>query len=102
MGVAVRESLWLFPIIDSIHTVGIVFMAGTSAVVDLRLLDLGLRREPVSAVVRQVLPWTWAGFASGNGAGSVDLGRFRHYGHNRSAAAFLTGLEVLSHSRVLD
>ena len=37
-------------------------MAGTIAVVDLRLLGIALPREPVSAVLRQVLPWTWAGF----------------------------------------
>ena len=37
-------------------------MAGTIAVVDLRLLGVALRREPVSDVLQQVLPWTWAGF----------------------------------------
>jgi hypothetical protein len=63
IGVAVRQSIWLFPIVETIHTVGIVLMAGTIAVVDLRLLGFGLRREPVSAVLQQVLPWTWAGFA---------------------------------------
>lgn len=62
-GVTVRQSLWLFPIVETIHTVGIVLMAGTIAVVDLRLLGFGLRREPVAAVLAQVLPWTWAGFA---------------------------------------
>ena len=63
VGVTVRQSIWLFPIVETIHTVGIVLMAGTIAVVDLRLLGVGLRREPVSGVLQQVLPWTWAGFA---------------------------------------
>ena len=30
--------------------------------VDLRLLGLGLRREPVSAVVSRIVPWTLSGF----------------------------------------
>jgi hypothetical protein len=63
LGVTVRQSIWLFPIVETIHTVGIVLMAGTIAVVDLRLLGFALRREPVSAVLVQVLPWTWSGFA---------------------------------------
>ena len=63
VGVAVRQSVWLFPIVETTHTVGIALMAGTIAIVDLRLLAFGLRREPVTAVLQQVLPWTWAGFA---------------------------------------
>jgi hypothetical protein len=63
VGVAVRQSVWLFPIVETTHTVGIALMAGTIAIVDLRLLAFGLRREPVAAVLQQVLPWTWAGFA---------------------------------------
>jgi hypothetical protein len=63
VGAGVRQSIWLFPIVETIHTVGIVLVAGTIAVVDLRLLGFALRREPVSAVLQQVLPWTWAGFA---------------------------------------
>ena len=63
VGVTVRQSIWLFPIVETIHTVGIVLMAGTIAAVDLRLLGFALRREPVPAVLAQVLPWTWAGFA---------------------------------------
>lgn len=62
VGAAVRQSIWLFPIVETTHTVGIVLMAGTIAVVDLRLLGVALRREPVSDVLQQVLPWTWAGF----------------------------------------
>lgn len=63
VGAGVRQSIWLFPIVETIHTVGIVLVAGTIAVVDLRLLGFALRREPVSAVLQQVLPWTWTGFA---------------------------------------
>ena len=66
VGVAVRQSVWLFPIVETTHTVGIALMAGTIAVVDLRLLGFGLRREPVTAVLQQVLPWTHA-----RGAGEI-------------------------------
>jgi hypothetical protein len=62
MSVAIRESIWVYPILDVLHCVGILLVAGTIVVVDLRLLGFGLRRLPVSSVVGQVLPWTLGGF----------------------------------------
>lgn len=62
LSVSIRESTWVFPIIESIHTLGIVLVVGTVSIFDLRLLGLIMRREPVSRIGRQVLPWTWTGF----------------------------------------
>jgi hypothetical protein len=61
--ISIRESAWAFPIIETIHTLGIVVVVGTIAVLDLRLLGLIMKREPVSSIARQVLPWTWLGFS---------------------------------------
>jgi len=63
LGTVLRESSLWFAVLESLHTLGIVLMAGTIAAVDLRLVGIALRREPVSSVARQLLPWTWAGFA---------------------------------------
>jgi hypothetical protein len=60
---AIRESPYWFPIIEGIHTLGITAVVGTVAVLDLRLLGFIMKREPVSTIARQVLPWTWIGFA---------------------------------------
>jgi hypothetical protein len=62
MSIAIRESIWVYPILDVLHCVGILLVAGTIVVIDLRLLGLGMRRLPVSSVVGQVLPWTLSGF----------------------------------------
>ena len=62
LSVAIRESIWVYPILNVLHCVGILLVAGTIVVVDLRLLGFGLRRSPVSSVVGQVLPWTLSGF----------------------------------------
>jgi hypothetical protein len=56
------QSKWAFPLLDTIHTLGIVLVAGTIMLVDLRLLSLGLRSVPVAAVVHRIVPWTLAGF----------------------------------------
>jgi hypothetical protein len=62
LSVSIRESIWVYPILDVLHCVGILLVAGTIVVVDLRLLGFGLRRLSVSSVVGQVLPWTLSGF----------------------------------------
>jgi len=56
-------SNWFFPTFDTIHTLGIVLVAGTIMLVDLRLLGLALPSEPVAAVVERIVPWTLRGFA---------------------------------------
>lgn len=63
VSVSIRESIWVYPILDVLHCVGILLVAGTIVVVDLRLLGCGVRRTPVSSVISQVLPWTLSGFA---------------------------------------
>jgi hypothetical protein len=63
VSVSIRESIWVYPILTVLHCVGILLVAGTIVVVDLRLLGFGMRRAPVSSVVAQVVPWTLTGFA---------------------------------------
>jgi hypothetical protein len=63
VSIAIRESVWVFPILDAVHCVGIILVAGTIVIVDLRLLGLGMRRQPVASIIAQVLPWTFFGFA---------------------------------------
>ena len=59
---ALRQSNWAFPTLDTIHTLGIVLVAGTIVLVDLRLLGLGLRSVPVAQLVARIVPATLAGF----------------------------------------
>jgi hypothetical protein len=63
LGTGIRESTYVFPIIETVHTLAIVLLVGTVAIVDLRLLGFVMKEEPVSQVAGQLLPWTWAGFA---------------------------------------
>jgi hypothetical protein len=63
IGTAIRESTNMFPIIETVHVLGITLLVGTVAVVDLRLLGVVFRREKFSDVLGQMLPLTWAGFA---------------------------------------
>ena len=57
IGEAIRESLWLFPMIEAFHLVGLGLTAGAVLIVDLRLLGLGLIRQPVAQLSAAVQPW---------------------------------------------
>jgi hypothetical protein len=58
--VAMRESLWLFPMIESVHLMGLALVGGAVLMVDLRLLGFGLRRQPVAQVAKEAQPWLLA------------------------------------------
>jgi hypothetical protein len=62
LSTALRDSVWVFDITETIHTVGIIFVAGTIMLVDLRLLGLGLKGESISEVVSRIVPRTLWGF----------------------------------------
>ena len=57
LGEAIRSSQWLFPVIESVHLLALVLIAGAVLVVDMRLFGLGLRRQPVAQLARDAQPW---------------------------------------------
>ncbi len=57
LGQLVRDSLWLFPAIESVHLLGLCLLGGSLLVVDLRMLGFGLRRQPIAQLARDVRPW---------------------------------------------
>jgi hypothetical protein len=58
---AIRDSLWLFPAIESVHLLGLALLGGTVLIVDLRLLGAGLRRQAIAELAASVRPWMVAG-----------------------------------------
>lgn len=60
---AIRDSLYLFPLIEAMHVLGLTMVFGTIAIIDLRLLGLASTRRPFSAIAADVLKWTWVAFA---------------------------------------
>lgn len=61
LGQAMRQWLWLYPSVETVHLVGIGLLFGSIAILDLRLLGFS-RRIGVKALARHVLPWTAASF----------------------------------------
>jgi len=52
----------LYPILESLHVLGIALLVGPAVAVDLRLLGVGWRVLPVTIVSRFLLPLSHAGF----------------------------------------
>ena len=59
--IAMRSSPWLFPVIASIHLMGLALIGGAVLMGDLRLLGLGLSRQPLATVARDAERWLFAG-----------------------------------------
>lgn len=63
LGRVVRESLWLFPVLEAIHLVGLAVLGGALLVVDLRLLGVGLQGSTIDKIQRHARPWLLLGVA---------------------------------------
>jgi len=63
IGVAVRDSVWAFPVIEAVHLLGLCLLGGSVILVDLRLLGLGLTDQSIPKLARIVRPWFVASIA---------------------------------------
>ena len=57
IGKAVVGSLWLFPVIESVHLLALSVLGGSILLVDLRMLGFGLKRYSVPALARDARPF---------------------------------------------
>jgi hypothetical protein len=52
---------WAFPVVQSFHFLGFALLIGTIAIVDLRLLGGGMRRQSPAQLAKDLNPWTLIG-----------------------------------------
>jgi hypothetical protein len=57
LGNAIRDSLWLFPVIEAVHLLGLCLLGGAVIIVDLRMLGVGLARHSIAQLARDARPW---------------------------------------------
>ena len=56
-----REALWAYPAVETIHILALATVVGSVLIVDLRLLGLS-REVSVARLARHALPWTAGAF----------------------------------------
>ena len=62
VGSWVHNSVWAFPVIETVHIFGIIALVASTSILDLRMLGFSFTNNPVSRLARKCLPWAWAGF----------------------------------------
>jgi hypothetical protein len=62
LGAWLKQAMWGFAIVETIHIMALAVLLGTMVVVDLRLLGLGLKRMPTEELDRLLSPWFWTSF----------------------------------------
>jgi hypothetical protein len=59
---ALRESLFMYPLVESTHVLFLLVFVGLTVMWDLRLLGLAFTGVPVSEMNNRMLPWVRIGF----------------------------------------
>src|SRR5947207_5378050 len=61
--IALHESLFMYPLVESVHVLTLCLFVGMTMMLDLRLTGLALRKVPVADVVSRLQPLMFLGFA---------------------------------------
>ena len=69
--IALHESLYAYPLVETLHVLSLMLFVGSIAFVDLRLLGRAFRALPVSQVTSRLLPFAIAGFALSAATGAL-------------------------------
>lgn len=61
---ALRESVYMFPLLEGTHLLGLALSAGLIIFTDLRLVGVWFRHVPVPDILQQLRPWVLGGFVA--------------------------------------
>ena len=57
IGEGIRQSSWLFPVVEAAHLLALALLGGAVLMLDLRLLGAGLASQSPATLEKQVRPW---------------------------------------------
>jgi hypothetical protein len=61
--VALHESIYMYPLVESVHVLTLCIFVGMSVLLDLRLMGVMLPQVRASEMAARLLPWMKSGFA---------------------------------------
>lgn len=102
LAIRIRESLFLFPLLESVHVIGLALVFGTIAIIDLRLLGVASSERPFKRMASDILKWTWGAFGLTALTGSLmfitNAGVYYHnfYFRTKMALLILAAVNMLS------
>ena len=59
----IRDSSWMFPVIEAVHLLGFGLTLGAVLMIELRLLGFGIDRQPLDKLAASTQPWLLGGIA---------------------------------------
>jgi hypothetical protein len=100
LAAGIRGSLYVFPLLEATHVLGLALVFGTIAVIDLRLLGLASTHRPFRHVAGDIFKWTWAAFVLTAATGALmfttNAGVYYHnfYFRTKMILLVLAGLNM--------
>lgn len=83
LATSIRDSLYTFPILESIHVMGLAVVFGTITIVDLRLVGVAWTHRPFGKLSTELLRLTWGAFGVAALTGALMfMTNARVYFHN--------------------
>jgi hypothetical protein len=58
----IREGLYLFPFLESVHVIALALVFGTICVLDLRMLGIASKERGFKRLSEDIVQWTWLAF----------------------------------------
>jgi hypothetical protein len=55
----IQTVLWIIPAVQTVHILSVSIVMASMAMLDLRLMGLAGKRQPVSRMVDRFVPWVW-------------------------------------------
>lgn len=93
LATGIRDSLFVFPLLEAAHVLGLALVVGTIAIVDLRLLGAASVHRPFRRLAADTLRWTWVAFALTAVTGALmfitNATVYFHNGYFRAKVALL-------------
>jgi uncharacterized membrane protein len=57
----IQTVLWIIPAVQTVHILTVSLVFSSMAMLDLRLIGLAGRRQPITRMVNRFVPWAWRG-----------------------------------------
>lgn len=57
LGQAIADTIWAFPLIETIHILALTMMFGAIVIIDLRMLGLGMKKQSVTVLAKNLEPY---------------------------------------------
>jgi hypothetical protein len=87
---------WSFPLLEIIHIVGFAVAIGTIFMVDLRLTGLGMKRQKLRQLSKDLAPWTLGGLAAVLMSGPIIFSSDPNMYLNNSSFRFKMGALLIA------